>query len=118
MNEANVHIAVVEYLDLVLPAGSIVFHPANGEYRDKRTAAKLRRMGVKPGIPDLVIVSCGGRVAFLEVKPEKGGQLSRPQRDFRDWCLTHSVPYGICLSIDDARAFLDRLGIETREVLS
>jgi hypothetical protein len=35
------------------PALAYLFHPANGEYRPKGTAGKLKAMGVKSGVPDL-----------------------------------------------------------------
>ena len=36
--------------------GWIVFHPANGELRDTETGARLKRMGVLPGVSDIVLV--------------------------------------------------------------
>lgn len=31
------------------------FHPANGEYRHPATAARLKTMGVRPGVPDVLL---------------------------------------------------------------
>src|ERR1041385_8805282 len=37
------------------PRLSLLFCIPNGELRDKRTAAKLERMGVRPGVSDLFL---------------------------------------------------------------
>lgn len=38
-----------------VPALALLFHIPNGEKREPSTAARLKRMGVKPGIPDLFL---------------------------------------------------------------
>ena len=37
------------------PALALLHHSPNGGKRDAREAAKLKRMGVKPGVPDLML---------------------------------------------------------------
>lgn len=64
--ELSHHIAVADVLRRFARDDVIWFHPANGEHRDKRTAAKLRAMGVQPGAPDFVII-VAGRVYMLEM---------------------------------------------------
>ena len=79
--EIMLHIAVAKLLrDHCLPDW-VWFHVPNGELRDVRTAAKLKRMGVKPGIPDFALVSPYGSVRFLELK-RLGEKLSDAQEDF------------------------------------
>ena len=46
--------------------------------RDAGTAAKLARMGLKAGVPDLAFV-IEGRAHFLELKRARGGRLSPEQ---------------------------------------
>lgn len=36
------------------PDLQFAFHPANGEYRHPATAGKLKAMGVRPGVPDVL----------------------------------------------------------------
>ena len=52
--------------------GWIYTHIASGEKRDQVTAARLKRMGVTPGFPDLVFFGPHGEVCFIELKAERG----------------------------------------------
>lgn len=113
--ELKFHCAIRDYLEVTLRPGGFVFHPANGEKRDKGTAAKLKRMGVKAGVADLVVVARGGRIAFIEVK-RPGGRVSHDQDEFRLRCTQWGVPYLVATSIDDVQPFLRLHHIDTREV--
>lgn len=64
------------------PELAFLYHPANGEKRGKLTAAKLKRMGVKPGVPDLILpLPRGGYVGLaVEMKRTDGGRVSPEQR--------------------------------------
>lgn len=48
----------------------LLYHIPNGEKRDGATAAKLEKMGVKPGIPDLhlPVASRGWHSLYIEMK--------------------------------------------------
>ena len=50
----------------------LLFHVPNGGTRHLFEATKLKRMGVTPGIPDLVLVLPYGRVCWFELKAPKG----------------------------------------------
>jgi len=75
-------------------------HVANGELRDKRTAAKLKAMGTRPGWPDFVLVSPPGQLHALELK-RLGETLSDPQEAFREWCIRHGVPHVVAFTLDE-----------------
>ena len=85
------------------------FHPPNGEWRDKRTAAKLKAMGVKPGVPDFVLIAPDNTVRFLELK-RHGEHLSEVQQDFQTICIAHSHPYAVANSLEEALAILTDWG--------
>lgn len=56
MSEASEQMALVEFATRFqerIPELAWLFHPANGEKRDKATAGRLRAMGVRKGVPDL-----------------------------------------------------------------
>jgi hypothetical protein len=56
MSESSEQMALVEFAARFqerLPELAWLFHPANGEKRDKATAGRLKAMGVKRGVPDL-----------------------------------------------------------------
>ena len=77
-SEADIHVAVVEHLRLRARADIAWHHVGNGELRDPGTAAKLARMGVRAGVPDIALV-IAGRAHFLELKRDHGGRLSPEQ---------------------------------------
>lgn len=54
----------------------VIFAIPNGGKRDIRTAKKLNREGVTPGIPDLYIPAWG---IWVEMKRQKGGRISADQ---------------------------------------
>lgn len=92
------------------PELEFLFHPANGEKRAKRTAQKLKRMGVKAGVPDLVLpVARGGfHSLYLEMKRLDGGRLSIAQKRWRDalraagceWAVAHGHEQAIAVIKD------------------
>lgn len=64
------------------PELALLYHPANGGKRSKREAAKLKRMGVKPGVPDLHLpIARGGfHGLYVEMKRLEGGRVSTEQK--------------------------------------
>ena len=90
--EFVIHVGLVEHLRRFRQDGVVFFHPSSGEERTKRVHPKtgkvfcpggtrLQRMGMRKGVPDLVILH-SGRIMGLEVK-SPGGTLSREQKEFR-----------------------------------
>lgn len=79
--EEEIHMAVVA--ELRKAGGVQFFHCPNEGQAKPQYRAKLKRLGLSAGVPDLVIVTpppCGGYVAAaLEIKRE-GGCLSDAQR--------------------------------------
>jgi hypothetical protein len=96
-SEASIHIAVVQALRQLAAPRVVWWHTPNGELRDKRTAAKLKAMGTRAGIPDLVLV-IGGKLHTLELKTATG-RLSPAQISMRaeleaascTWASAHST---------------------------
>lgn len=90
--------------------GIVWFAVPNGEYRSKRTLAKLKGMGVRAGVADLTFVLPGGRAAFLELKSEKG-YPSAVQRQFRVDAEAAGALYAIAKSPEEVRAILKEWGV-------
>jgi hypothetical protein len=44
------------------------WHTPNGGSRDKREAVQLKGQGVRSGVPDLMLMTHGGRMIFVELK--------------------------------------------------
>jgi hypothetical protein len=87
----------------------------NGGKRHIRSAQKLKRAGVRPGVPDLHFVLPGGRLACLELKAEKG-RLSPAQEDFRDRLTAAQGWWGVAYSVDEAFGILAAWGCLPSEV--
>lgn len=79
------------------------FHCPNGEARDARTAAKLKTMGVRAGVPDLCLVPPTGQIHFLELK-RHGEALSDAQETFKLWAARHGIPFVVAYSMRDVLA--------------
>jgi len=75
-------------------------HIASGELRDVRTATKLKRMGVRRGWPDFVLVPPTGQMHCLELKRE-GEQLTDDQQAFQLWCIRNNVPHSVCRTMKE-----------------
>jgi hypothetical protein len=61
------------------------FHPANGGKRFITTARKMKKAGVKPGVPDIWIITPPPNLpnrkgVVIELKREKGGTVSPDQK--------------------------------------
>lgn len=105
--------AIVEYVRLVAPQ-ILIWHVPNGGFRLKSEAARLKWMGLLPGVPDLSLVLPGGHSAYWECKTPKG-RLSRDQIEFLRQVDQMGHSWAIVRDIDDARLELARLGVVTRE---
>jgi hypothetical protein len=80
--EFHTHCMIADLLRLSLAPGWLWFHPANGEYRSIATGARLKRMGVKPGVSDFILIKPpAGLVHALELK-RSGEHPTGPQMAF------------------------------------
>lgn len=114
--ESDLHKAVVSLLRKAAPHGVIFFHIPNGEKRSAITGARLKKLGVRPGVADLGFVMAGGRAAFLELK-RPGGRLSPDQRLFAAECDLAGAFYAVVDNIDAAVAVLKEWRILNNAIL-
>lgn len=114
--EADTQRAIVSALRFALPRDAIVHHCANevteAGPRGARRQAILVGMGVHPGFADLVVI-CGGRVLFLEVKSQTG-RLRKSQEVFRDTVVMQGFGWALVRSVDDALGALADNGFTSR----
>src|SRR5688572_3232187 len=72
--EDDLHVRVAKYLDHVLPDDCVWWHTPNGARYDPAkaasTAAMLAAMGLRPGIPDILVFR--GRLFGCELKSVTG----------------------------------------------
>ena len=58
----------------------LIFSIPNGGSRNKIEASKLKKTGLTAGIPDMAILMPNKEIVFLEMKRQKGGELSPVQK--------------------------------------
>jgi hypothetical protein len=112
--EFAVHCAVADTLRRWATPGWIWTHLPMGELRDAVTGARLKRMGVQPGWPDLILIPPAGpkfwqRPHFLELK-RRGGKLTEHQAGFALWCKLNGCPHAVADSYEAAVKILQRWG--------
>jgi hypothetical protein len=118
--EGQLQITVADWLQLIAPWGEarsefIWFHLANEGRRSRVAGEVLKRMGMRPGAPDLVFVK-GWHVAFIELKSARGRQTAT-QRQFQSDCERIDVDYRVCRSLEEvAVALVDWDFLTEREV--
>lgn len=105
--EDQVHVRVVQWLNLVLPSPHLLHHSPNEGKRHINFKAKLRKMGTKSGWPDLELFvyqdhwlpGVHAAPIFIELKRTKGGRLSDNQKELAvafdelgcHWCCCNSA---------------------------
>ena len=76
--------------------GVLWFSVPNEGARSEATGYELKKMGMRPGVADMVVI-VSGLVHFLEFKTPKG-RTSEAQRAFREDCENLGLPYEIVRS--------------------
>lgn len=84
----------------------LFFHVPNGGGRSKVEGAILKAMGVKPGVPDLVIIRPNLPPAFIELKAGNG-KATATQLDFAKQANARGCPWVECRSLADVAEVLD-----------
>ena len=85
----------VQYLRILESQGRLLFFAVpNGGKRSKIEAAIMKGLGVRAGVPDLVILH-DQKCSFIENKSAKG-RLSPSQMQFIDYCARHGYYFHLC----------------------
>lgn len=109
MSELDLQRFTVQLLTLCARRDCVWFHVPNGEYRCKRTAARLKSMGVRAGVLDIVVILPGGRAALLELK-KIGGRLSKEQKLFIEQAELSGALIGVAHTPEQVRRILTDWG--------
>lgn len=115
--EQDLHIAVKQWLDAALLPEVLAIHVPNGESRDARTGAKLKAMGVMPGVADWLLCwsegAIGVFVGWLELKSPIG-RLTREQKAFRDRVQAIGHTYAVARSLAEVEGVISAWEVPTR----
>jgi len=112
--ERSTHIAVADLLRAAARPDVFCTHIPSGELRTDKTGGLLKRMLLRPGLPDFMFLSRKNGapwVAFLELKRGGLGRLSPAQALFGSLMLEFGVPYAVARSYDEAEAQLRAWGV-------
>lgn len=107
--EDDLHMACVRWFDMRYPKlRELLHHSPNGGLRNEREAARFKRMGVRAGFPDLILLLPRGRCPFLgiELKTEKGRQ-SEYQRTYQKVFEGVGARYEVVRSVDGFMSAID-----------
>ena len=104
--ERATHIALADLLRAKARPDVFWTHIPAGEYRAWSTGKLLKRMGLKPGLPDFVFIDRQGRHFYLELKRGQLGEVSLGQELFGSLMLERGVPYAIAYGFAEAEAQL------------
>lgn len=104
--------ATGQLLDLVLPKDALWLHYPAGGYRRPVEAKIFRSIGVKPGIPDLLVLH-RGRCFGIELKVGRRG-LTPVQRRMHQRLEQCGVPCAVASSPEQVEQFLRDLDIPLR----
>ena len=104
--EEALHRAVVDLLAIYENRGLLAFcHVSNGEWRHKATGGRLKAMGVRPGVPDLLAWADGGRAFGIELKAG-AGKLSPAQTFWHSTVTALGHRVYVVRSLDEMEAVL------------
>ena len=118
--EEQEQIKLAEYLDW---KGYCWCHVPNGGNRNIVTGAKLKKQGVKPGVPDILIFDSPKRAIremvgceikrfkgiSIELKRKKGGQVSKHQKEWLNKLQNKGWLTRVCKGADEAIDWLEEL---------
>lgn len=91
-----------------LPGIELLHHIPNGGHRNKVVAAKLKAMGVKPGVSDLFlpVARLGYHGMYIELKSATG-RISDEQANWINRVRAEGYAAFVCYSVDEAKERLE-----------
>lgn len=108
--ESRTQEAIFAYLRRALPSDYRAFSVPNGAHMGQRNAVRMKREGMTPGVPDIIVARNNGTHAYLEVKADKG-KLSEPQAEWGEWASSGGGEWAVVRSIADTEAALRAWGV-------
>lgn len=104
--------SLADYLRVMVKPGVVWYYTVNEGKRSPQAGARLKRLGMRPGVADLVfILPPGGRAAYLELKAGKQGRVTDAQRQFADDVTAAGAFYQIAHDMDEAIEILSAWGV-------
>ena len=105
MSDSQTQEAIIDYCDL---KHYTCFHIPNGGSRNKAEAKKLKRQGVRAGVPDLFfpVAKRGYHGLFIELKVGKN-KATEKQLQWLDFLNGQGYKAVVCVGFDSAKETID-----------
>ena len=104
MSEAQIQANIVKYLRSI---GYFCYSTPNEQTsKNPVHTGQLVAMGLYPGMADLTVWLGNGKIAYLEVKTDKGQQSDR-QRHFQEKCTVAGYFYAVVRSVEDVKNIVE-----------
>lgn len=100
------YVAAAGFHSVHVPNGAVL---SGGPEQRARQMGSLKRDGLMPGFPDLLIYGRGQRIGHMEVKTPRGRQEDS-QKAAQAWLEGLGHKYELVRSVDDAAAALRTWG--------
>lgn len=112
MSEAQEQRALFQWARLAeqqYPELKLLHHVPNGGKRDSRTAANLKKEGVKSGVPDIVLPVARGNYhgLYIELKTQKG-TLQKSQKEWLKALDEEGYATKVCRGWLEAREVIEK----------
>lgn len=100
--EALIQEACVTWFSYQYPEWALLLHHSpNGGKRNAKEAAKFKRMGVRAGFPDLILLLPNGTYHYLAIEmktEERGSAQTANQKQYQRLIEAHGGKYVVCRS--------------------
>lgn len=100
---------LADYLEILKKMGKVqaYTHTAQSTYtKSFRQKARNKAMGVKPGLPDYIVVT-KKNILFIEMKRVKGGVVSKHQKTWIEAIESVGGDAVVCRGFDEAKEYLE-----------
>ena len=101
-------VTLLQWYDATYPDNALFAIP-NGGKRHPRVALEMKREGVRPGVPDLMLpIPSGGYCGlFIEMKKQKGGRTSSEQKKWLERLSANGYRAVVCAGFEAAKAEIE-----------
>jgi hypothetical protein len=115
--EEDEQAALFQYAAYQQHPWELLFSIPNGGYRKIRTGIRLKRTGLKPGVPDIFLPVVRGKYSgmFIEMKSDRG-RVQENQKEWHAVLKAQGYQVEVCRGCDQAvKAITNYLKLQKQE---